>query len=143
MKTTAELIAAAEELDRLFIEAFNSGDANAMMKLYWNSPDLRAYFPMEMQLNGYEAVKEAYKRDFAASSGAKLEYTNANNIPFSNGVVGYGTFKITMPVEGGEPMIFEGRFTEVKAMKDGKMVVIVDHASVPMSPPPADSTQSN
>ena len=138
----ADLLTAAEELDSQFIVAFNNGDAEAMMKLYWNSPDLRAYFPTEMQLNGYDAVKEAYIKDFASNKGAKLEYTNANNIPLSGGVVGYGTFRITMPIEGGEQMIFDGRFTEVKEIKDGKMVVTVDHVSVPMSPPPSDSTQA-
>jgi ketosteroid isomerase-like protein len=138
----ADLIAAAEELDSLFLVAFNTGDADAMMKLYWNSPDLRAYFPTEMQLSGYDAVKESMIRDFSSSKGAKLEYTNANNIPFTNGVVGHGTFRITMPSEGSEPMVFDGRYTEVKVMKDGKMVITVDHASVPMSPPPADSTQT-
>jgi ketosteroid isomerase-like protein len=140
--STADLIAAANELDSLFIVAFNNGDAEAMMKLYWNSPDLRAYFPTEMQLKGYDAVKAAYIKDFATNKGAKLEYISSANVPFADGVVGHGIFRITMPMEGGEPMVFEGRFTEVKAMKDGKMVFTLDHASVPMMPPPADTTQT-
>ena len=143
---TMDLIAAAEELDSLFIVAFNKGDVDAMMKLYWNSPDLRAYFPTEMQINGYDAIKESMIKDFSTNKGAKLEYTNANNIPFADGVVGHGTFRITMPVEGAEPMVFDGRYTEVKAIKDGKMVIMVDHASVPMSPPevePTDSKKTN
>lgn len=136
-----ELLAAANELDSLFLVAFNKGDAEAMMKLYWNSPDLRAYFPTEMQLNGHAAVKESMKKDFSSNKGAKIEYTNANNIVFADGVVGHGTFRITMPMEGAEPMVFDGRYTEVKVIKDGKMVVIVDHASVPMAPPPPEDTQ--
>lgn len=140
--STTDLMAAANELDSLFLVAFNNGDAEAIMKLHWNSPELRAYPPGEMQLNGFDAVKASYVRDFAMSKGAKLEYTNANNIPFADGVVGYGTFKWTMPMEGSEPMVFEGRYTEVKAMKDGKMVIVVDHTSMPMPPPPADSTQT-
>ncbi len=130
-----DLKAAAEELDSLFLAAFNSGDAEAMMKLYWNSPELKAYFPVEQQLTGYEAVKASYVRDFESMKGAKLEYTDAHNMVFKDVVIGYGTFKVTMPVEGGEPMQMEGRFTEVKAMNDGKMVIILDHASVPMPAP--------
>ena len=140
--STTDLITAANELDSLFLVAFNNGDAEAIMKLHWNSPDLRAYPPSEMQVNGFDAVKAGYVRDFASSKGATLEYTNANNIPFADGVVGYGTFRWTMPMEGGQPMVFEGRYTEVKAMKDGKMVIVVDHTSMPMPPPPADSTQA-
>ena len=140
--SNADLLAAADELDSLFLVAFNNGDADAIMKLHWNSPDLRAYPPGEMQVNGFDAVKAGYVRDFASSKGATLEYTNANNLPFADGVVGYGTFRWTMPMEGGQPMVFDGRYTEVKAIKDGKMVIVVDHTSMPMPPPPADSTQS-
>lgn len=138
--STADLIAAANELDSLFLVAFNNGDAEAIMKLHWNSPDLRAYPPGEMQVNGFDSVKAGYIRDFAMSKGAKLEYTSTNNLPFADGVVGHGTFRWTMPMESGDPMVFDGRYTEVKAMKDGKMVIVVDHTSMP--PPPADSIQT-
>lgn len=141
--STADMLAAANELDSLFLVAFNNGDAEAIMKLHWNSPDLRAYPPGEMQVNGFDAVKAGYVRDFASSKGSKLEYTSTNNIPFADGVVGHGTFRWTMPMEGGSPMVFDGRYSEVKAFKDGKMVIILDHTSMPMPPPPADSTQTN
>jgi hypothetical protein len=32
------------------------------------------------------------------------------------------------------PMVMHGRYTEVLAMKDSTMVVILDHASIPMPP---------
>jgi ketosteroid isomerase-like protein len=139
--STNDLIAAANELDSLFLVAFNNGDADAIMKLHWNSPDLCAYPPGEIQVKGFDAVKAGYVRDFASSKGAKLEYTSTNNIPFTDGVVGHGTFRWTMPIEGGSPMVFDGRYSEVKAFKDGKMVIILDHTSMPMPPPPSDSTQ--
>jgi ketosteroid isomerase-like protein len=122
--------------------AFNNGDAEAIMKLHWNSPDLRTYPPGETQVNGFDAVKAGYVRDFSSNKGATLEYTDSNNIPFADGVVGYGTFRWTMPMEGSEPMVFDGRYTEVKAMRDGKLVIVIDHTSMPMPPPPADSIQA-
>lgn len=140
--STTDLIAAANELDNLFLVAFNNGDAEAIMKLHWNSPDLRTYPPGETQVNGFDAVKAGYVRDFSSNKGATLEYTDANNIPFTDGVVGYGTFRWTMLMEGSEPMVFDGRYTEVKAMRDGKLVIVIDHTSMPMPPTPADSTQS-
>ena len=140
--STTALIAAADELDSLFLAAFNNGDADAIMKLHWNSPELRAYPPGEMQLNGFDAIKAGYVRDFASSKGATLEYTNTNNIPFVDGVVGHGTFRWTMPMKGSSPMVFDGRYSELKAIKDGKMVIILDHTSMPMPPPPADTTQT-
>jgi len=140
--STTDLIAAANELDNLFLVAFNNGDAEAIMKLHWNSPDLRTYPPGETQVNGFDAVKAGYVKDFSSNKGATLEYTDANNIPFADGVVGYGTFRWTMPMEGSEPMVFDGRYTEVKAMRDGKLVIVIDHTSMPMPPPPADSIQA-
>jgi ketosteroid isomerase-like protein len=140
--STADLIAAANELDSLYLVAFNNGDADAIMKLHWNSPELRVYLPGEMQASGFDAVKASYVRDFAASKGAKLVYTNANNIPFGDAVVGHGTYRWTMPIEGGSPIVSDGRYSLVKAMKDGKMVIVLDHASVPIPPPPADATQT-
>lgn len=139
--STSDLIAAANELDSLFLVAFNNGDADAIMKLHWNSPDLRTYPPGDMQINGYDAVKAGYVREFSSNKGATLEYTNTNNIPFADGVVGHGTFRWTLPMEGGSPMVVEGRYSEVKAFKDGNMVITLDHASMAMPPPPVDSTQ--
>ena|SRR5688572_21892776 len=137
----SELMNAAEELDSLFLVAFNNGDLDAIMNLHWNSPELHAYPPVgDPHLNGYEAVKEMYKRDFNMNKGAKLEYLTVNNTPFSDVVVGHGTFRWTMPIEGGAPMVFDGRYTEVKAFKDGKMRILLDHTSAPF-PPPADTTQ--
>jgi len=137
--STNELVAAANELDSLFLIAFNKGDADAIMNLHWNSPDLRAYPPGEPQLNGYEAVKASYLKDFASTIGAKLEYTSTHNISFADVVIGHGTFTWTLPVEGAPagspPMVFNGRYSEVKAVKDGKMVIVLDHTSVPMAPP--------
>jgi len=134
-----ELITAANELDSLFLIAFIMGDVEAIMKLHWNSPELIAYPPGEPQLNGFEAVKASYVRDFSMNKGAKLEYINTNNIPFEDAVIGHGIFRWSMPMEGASPMVFEGRYTEVKAMKDGKMVIILDHTSVPMLPAPDES----
>ncbi len=142
--SSAELMTAATELDSLFLVAFNNGDAEALMKLYWNSPELRAYPPGEAQQTGYDAVKAAMTKEFAMNKGARLEYLNTNNLVFAGGVVGHGTFRWTLPMEGGEPMVMEGRYTEVKEMKDGRMVITVDHTSAPMAPPveemPKDTT---
>ena len=133
--SSAELMAAAEELDSLFLVAFNSGDADGLMLLYWNSPELRAYPPGEAQQTGYDVVKEAMTKEFEANKGAMLEYTSTNNLVFADGVIGHGTFRWTMPMEGGEPMVMDGRYTEVKEMKDGRMVITVDHTSAPMPTP--------
>ena len=133
--TEQELLAAANRLDSMFLAAFNKGDVDAFMQLYWNSPDLAAYPPARvMQLKGYEAVKEFYTQDFVSNKGGYLEYITNSNVPFKDIVIGHGTFRWTMPLPAGEPIVLEGRHTVVKTMKDGKMVIVLDHTSGPMMP---------
>jgi ketosteroid isomerase-like protein len=120
---------------------FNNGDVDGLMKLHWNSPELLSYPPDELQLKGYDAVKNSYTKGFSENKGARLEYTSTYNIPYTDGVAGFGTYRWVMPIEGGSPIIVEGRYTDVKAYKDGKMVIIHDHSSVLMPPPPAEETK--
>ncbi len=131
--TESELLAAANRLDSSFLAAFNAGDVNAFMENYWNSPELKAYPPARiMELKGYAAVKDFYTKDFLSNKGARLEYSNNSNAVFKDVVVGHGTFKWTMDVGAPAPLVLEARHTVVKAIKDGKMLIIVDHASAPM-----------
>ncbi len=140
--TQEELISEANKLDSLFLVAFNKGDVDGLMSVLWNSPELVAYPPGELQLKGYDAVKDLYVKEFATNKGAVLAYTGTYNIPFADGVAGFGTYTWTLPVEGKDPIVAEGRYSDIKAFKDGKMVIIHDHSSSPMpaEPPASDST---
>ncbi|MBK8955217.1 MAG: nuclear transport factor 2 family protein [Saprospiraceae bacterium] len=136
-----ELIAAAHELDSLFLVAFNKGDLDAIMALYWNDPGTSAYPPAAMQLRGFDAVKHSYRKYFEGNPGAKLEYVSTNNVPFSDVVLGHGIFRYTMTGPDGNPISFDGRYTEIKALKNGKMVILHDHTSLPMPTEEGDSSQ--
>ncbi len=132
-----ELIAAAKDLDKRFVEAYNKGDVDAVMATYWNSPEFISYPPDAMQAKGWAATKEGIAHTFSAMPGFKLELTSTEYMVAGDMVIGYGTWKGTVTPPGGEPMTLEGRYSDVKAKKDGKWVYILDHASVPLPPPPA------
>lgn len=134
--TPAEMKSAADALDQRFADAFNKGDAEALAATYWNSPDLVSYSP-DGATRGWEATKAGAVEMFKAMAGAKLELVNARNDVHGSVVVGYGTFRLTIPAAKGPATVLEGRFSDVKAQKDGKWVYIIDHASVPLPPPPA------
>ena len=51
-------------------------------------------------------------------------------------VLGSGTWKLTIPAKP-KPQVMEGRYSDVKAMRDGRWVLVMDHASVPLPPAPA------
>jgi ketosteroid isomerase-like protein len=134
--TDAEKIAAADALDQRFLDAFNKGDVDGLMATYWNSPKLVSFGPEGMGTTGYEAARAGSVEMFKATPGAKLEFLTRHNDVHGDAVIGWGTWKMTMPTPGG-PQVVEGRFSDVKMMHDGKWVYVMDHASVPLPPQPA------
>ena len=133
--TPADLVKAANALDAAFVEAFNRGDAEALAALYSAGTSVVSFPPDAFALRGHEAILEGNRKSFAASPGAKIELTEHNQIPGGDLVVGWGTFKVTIPGPDGKTAEFEGRFTDVKAERGGKWVYLVDHASFPLPPP--------
>jgi ketosteroid isomerase-like protein len=130
------MIAAAEGMDAAFVAAFNSGDTDALADLYWNSPDLVSFPPGSMADVGYEAVTMGWKSFVESVPGAKLVLRDATNIVAGEYVVTFGYFDLTMPGPDGSSTTMNGRFTDLKAERDGKWVYVHDHASVPLPPPP-------
>ena len=133
--TPAEMVGAANALDQRFADAFNKADVDGMMATYWNSPDLVSYAP-DSSTRGWEAIKASAAETFKGMPGAKLELMNVRNDVHGTVVVGSGNWKLTIPAAKGPATVIEGRFSDVKAQKDGKWVYVIDHASVPLPPPP-------
>jgi ketosteroid isomerase-like protein len=131
-----KMVQAADELDKKFIEAYNDRDADALMETYWNSPDLVSFPPGKMETRGWEATKNAIEEEFANAPEFVLELTETNNVVVGDAVLGYGKWRFTISIPDADPMIMEGRFSDVKANRDGKWVYILDHASAPLPPPP-------
>ena len=130
-----QMVASAKELDRRFIAAFNNHDLDAMMENYWKSPDLVVYPGATLEATGWEAVRSMFGTELPAMTGT-LELLDAHYMVAGDVVIGYGKWRVTMRGPDGSPMDFTGRYTDVKAERDGKWVYVLDHASVPI--PPAD-----
>jgi len=134
----AAMVAAADALDQQFLAAFNAGDAAAMAALYWNDPEAASFPPDTMVVRGSEiaggmsAMVEALH-----GAGAQLSVTESHQIPAGEVVIGWGLFTITMNGPDGAPMEMQGRYTDVKAERDGRWVYLVDHASMPIPAAPA------
>lgn len=132
---TVAMIAAANELDQKFFDAYNRKDLETIKELYWNSPDLVSYPPGELEQRGYDKVIESFQKDFEHRMDSKLEIIELTNRAEGNVVIGTGTWLFTLNMPKGEPLLIEGRFLDVKAERDGKWVYIADHASAPLPPP--------
>lgn len=125
-------VAAAEALDRRFLEAFNRGDLDALMATYWKSPELVSFGLDGMGTHGWEATRASWAEGLKSMPGGKLEFTRSHHTVVGDAVLGWGTWKITIPVPNGASAVIEGRYSDVKAERDGAWVYVLDHASVPM-----------
>lgn len=137
--TDTELIAAADALDDLFIAALNAGDAAAMTALY--AADAVSYPPDAIVAEGITAIEASYAKMAMEMPGAEFELIDRHQIVAGDVVIGHGQWRMTMTGPDGEPLQMEGRYTDAKAERDGKWVYLVDHASVPIPPPPSDEMQ--
>lgn len=134
-----QMIASAKALDQQFVESFSKGDVDGVMATYWNSPDLVSYPPDSMEVRGWQAAKDALAQSFSQMPGASLELLESNNKVEGDVVLGFGKWRLTITPPEGDPMVINGRYTDVKAKRDGKWVYILDHASVPLPPPPEEA----
>lgn len=135
-----QMLKDAKALDQKFVEAYNNSDVDGVMETYWNSPDLVSYPPGDMEENGWDDVKKGIKQFFNSVKDINLILTDMNYKAAGDVVISWGTWTMTMPDGNGGRMEMKGRYTDVKAKRDGKWVYIMDHASVPL-PPPSDSPE--
>jgi uncharacterized protein (TIGR02246 family) len=137
---TAAMLASATALDEQFAAAYNAYDAEAVAALYWNSPETVSFPPDVMVVRGFDAIRSGTVEGMAAmqAAGAKLELTETHHMVIGDAVATWGMWKLTMTGPDGAPMEMAGRFSDIKAERDGKWVYVMDHASAPL-PPPAGS----
>ncbi len=134
--SAADLSAAGRAVGDRFLEAFNKADVDGVMATYWHSPEL-VYFGLDgMGMRGWDAVRADMVATFQMLPHAKFEFLERHDDPHGDVVVGWGTWRVTVPgASGAKPTVLEGRFTDLKAFRDGKWVYILDHPSVPMAAP--------
>jgi uncharacterized protein (TIGR02246 family) len=134
---TEAMIAAAEALDQQFLAAFNAGDGAAMAALYAEGPDTVSFPPDAMVMRGSDAVREGMAGFATAMAGAQLQVLEGHHVVVGDAVASWGLFTITMPApdESAVGISISGRYTDLKAERDGRWVYLMDHASVPMPAP--------
>jgi len=131
----AEMVSKAEELGQRFVAAFNAGDVDAIADCYWNSPDVVTLPPDMLEARGHEAVRAGFEDMVRTMPGVHLEMTETHEIPAGDKVIGWGLIRLTMPGPDGQEVEMVGRYTDVKAERDGKWVYLIDHASMPLPAP--------
>jgi ketosteroid isomerase-like protein len=122
-------------MDAQFAEAFNKKDVDGVMAPYWNSPELITFYP-DTTLRGYDALKASWQTTFENVDVKKFEMTESHIEVGEHMAYDWGFWTYVFQPKGGpEIAINNGRYLQVWAHKDGKWVIVVDHASAPLPPP--------
>ncbi len=118
-----------------FLKAVNSADVDGIVALYRD--DAVSYPPDAIEAKGKDAIRKTWV-DLFAQYTAKLELVDSFYENHGDTSTAWGRFTMTLtPKAGGEPMKIEGRYSDTAIKEKGKWLYIVDHASVPLPPPPA------
>lgn len=123
----------AQIVDQAWAEAMKANDLEAIVALY--APDAVAYFP-DGDLQGIEAIR-SYWAGFLAAFTVEDATNEGAYETLGDTSLGYGHWSMTaIPKAGGEPLQMQGRATVVVKKVGGRWQYQVDHASVPLAPPP-------
>jgi ketosteroid isomerase-like protein len=129
--TPEAMLAAAAALDSQFVDAFNRGDADALMATYWKSPRMVSIGVDGSTPEGWDGVSAAWHESMDGNASSRLEILESHNVPLGESVIGWGRWRITTTSDSGAPEVLEGPYSDVKALRDGRWVRVMDHASVP------------
>jgi uncharacterized protein (TIGR02246 family) len=124
----------AQTVDQGWVKAMKANDLEATLALY--APEAVAYFP-DGDFKGKDAIRKSWT-DFLAAFTVKDATSEATYETTGDTSIGWGHWTMTaVPKGGGEPVVMKGRATVVTKKFGGKWLYVVDHASVPLPPPPA------
>ena len=132
-----DMIKGADGVDQAFLKAFNEGNVEAVAAIYWNSPDVLLFPPDAMMVKGIDSLRSSFVQMMTTMKGCKLELKERHQMAVGEVVLGWGLWRMAMPAPDSGTIEMLGRYTDVKAERDGKWVYLMDHASVPVPPPPA------
>jgi ketosteroid isomerase-like protein len=126
------------EIGEAFVKAMKAGDLDAVAALY--APDAVSYPPDQMLAQGREAIRDSWGGLLNAFDVSEIVISNAHHETRGDFSTAWGQFKMVLvPKGGGEPVVMEGRFADAAELVDGEWQYVMDHASVPLPPPPKET----
>lgn len=133
-----------EAVDTKFIQALNKEDVETVVALY--ADDATAMFPggPELWHSGTAAIRKSFTDFFADCDSPALTLHHTQYKVSGNLGYGLGLFDLShKDTKTGEMMTSKGRWCSILEKRGGKWVYVVDHASVPMAPPPDAGTAAD
>ena len=119
-----------QALQDAFMTAMRANDVDGLAACYTADA---TNFPLDsMSGVGPESVRASWGAFFGAFRIIDASLSDDQLIVLGDTAIAWGLFNITaVPVEGGEPVDMQGRYTDVAKNIAGTWLYVMDHASVP------------
>lgn len=132
---SAQAFDSPQALQNGFLDAMRANNADGMAACY--TVDATNFGLGAMVGTGPDAVRADWNEFFKNYTLTGVELSDQHMEISGDLAVGWGLFTITAtPVGGGEPVVMAGRYTDASKNIDGNWLYVVDHASMPLPPPP-------
>ena len=119
-----------QALQDAFMTAMRANDVDGLAACYTADA---TNFPLDsMSGIGPDSVRASWGGFFGAFRIIDANLSDDQLIVLGDTAIAWGLFNITaVPVDGGEPVDMQGRYTDVAKNIDGTWLYVMDHASVP------------
>ena len=119
-----------QALQDAFMTAMRANDVEGLAACYTADA---TNFPLDsMSGIGPDSVRASWGGFFGVFRIIDASLSDDQLVVLGDTAVAWGLFNITaVPVEGGEPVEMQGRYTDVAKNIDGTWLYVMDHASVP------------
>jgi uncharacterized protein (TIGR02246 family) len=125
-------------MDAAWVKAMKANDLDGLVKLY--AKDAVAWFPGSPMLKGEKDIRGAYEGLLKANTVKDAAITPVGHKKAGSAITGWGTWSLTLqPKSGGDASTMTGRYMDMVEKRDGKWLLVVDHASA--DPPPAEAAK--
>lgn len=135
----AEMLAAAKALDQKHVAAFNSRDIDAFMAVRLSDASL-AVLDEDEFIFGWQNYKDAIQKFLASKKSIEFAFTEARNIIAGDQVLGQHKWHEVSVRNDGKRKVSTGLHSDVKALRDGKWVIVAE-TWVELTPKPGADAQ--
>jgi len=137
--TTGEIQKALEEIHQLrerLVKAFEAKDLATIGDTYARDTSLVVFDPQTMMVVGWENNQKSWQEFFTLFDTLRLQITDSRTHVVPRALVAWdaGTWRMEGVTSDGQTVQMEGRHTTVYEKREGRWVIVHDHASVPLPP---------
>ena len=141
-KAAAESTYDFNALMQKIFEAWSSTDPSAVAQYYAQEPKRAFYDITPLKYNDWQEYAAGYKKLMADYASAKFTlHSDARAHQRGNIAWANGTWRGDLVKKDGTKETLNGRWTAILEKRGDNWIIVHDHFSVPLAPPPAPAKQ--